>query len=145
MSIFVRKIGTKKNTTTAYVRDEISRLPWTESNHFHAPAFSRDFLKYLLKTQIGTEIRIWLLQNLLQGFHFQGHKIYMISIEYVINMQTSIQYFYVIAKIAAFLFKRSSRRLYSEKFIFTARWAFLWLMVVIKQEEICLWYPNENG
>jgi hypothetical protein len=83
--------------------------------------FQDDFLKYLLKTQIGPELRIWLLQNLLQGFHFQGHKIYMISIEYVINMQTSIQYFYVIAKIAAFLFKRSSRRLYSEKFIFTAR------------------------
>ena len=49
MSIFVPKIGTKKNTTTAYVRDEISRLPWTENNHFHAPAFSRDFFKISLE------------------------------------------------------------------------------------------------
>ena len=31
----------------------------------------------------------------------------MISIEYVINMQTSIQYFYVIAKIAAFFLKEA--------------------------------------
>ena len=59
MSIFVRKIGTKKKTTTAYVRDEISGLPWTENNHFYAPAFSKEILKFILKAQIGIEIRVY--------------------------------------------------------------------------------------
>ena len=37
--------------------------------NFHAPAFSRDFLKYLLKTQkIGIEIRIYALTEFVTRF-----------------------------------------------------------------------------